>query len=290
MHILKHHAGSSDLLEPHRCTSFFALCLLLVFSGYPLLWPLCFHAFNMESYTTAHLSNCPVPSLWPCTAFCSPGICTGHQKRSNGRWAILHVVFCCICTACLQVDHVDSDVCYVHTLTICADLLLLVQPTAACDLQPDVLHNHNRIIISSMQGGRTRSIRESAWASSGPWFFYKILHFVCSRVCLRGVHRALFARCAKSRLFSTTGSHGSEGPEFCTLPPPVRVHQGFFFLSLMMLATGPRVLNSAPHGVLNWSYILLQVGGFQGSFRDKQRNNWRCVRALPALCENAPME
>ena len=29
-------------------------------------------------------------------------------------------------------------------------------------------------------------------------------------------HRALCARCAKIRLFSTTGSHGSQGPEFCT--------------------------------------------------------------------------
>ena len=44
-----------------------------------------------------------------------------------------------------------------------------------------------------------------------------------------GAHRALCARCAKSRLFSTTGSHGSQGPEFCTLPPPVLVQQGFFF-------------------------------------------------------------
>ena len=33
---------------------------------------------------------------------------------------------------------------------------------------------------------------------------------------LGGAHRALCARCAKSRLFSTTGSHGSQGPEFCT--------------------------------------------------------------------------
>ena len=31
-----------------------------------------------------------------------------------------------------------------------------------------------------------------------------------------GAHRALRARCAKSRLFSTTGSHGPQGPEFCT--------------------------------------------------------------------------
>ena len=36
-------------------------------------------------------------------------------------------------------------------------------------------------------------------------------------------------RCAKSRLFSTTGSYGSQGPEFCTLQP-LLVHQGFFFL------------------------------------------------------------
>ena len=53
----------------------------------------------------------------------------------------------------------------------------------------------------------------------------------------------------KSRLFSTNGSHGSQGPEFCTLQP-LLVHQGFLFFSLM-LATGPRVLNSAPHAVLN---------------------------------------
>ena len=67
--------------------------------------------------------------------------------------------------------------------------------------------------------------------------------------CSWGAHRALCARCAKSRLFFTTGHHGSQGPEFCTLQP-LLIHQGFFFSSLM-LATGPRVLNSAPHVVLN---------------------------------------
>ena len=30
-------------------------------------------------------------------------------------------------------------------------------------------------------------------------------------------HRSLGARCVTSRLFSTTGSHGSQGPELCTL-------------------------------------------------------------------------
>ena len=35
-------------------------------------------------------------------------------------------------------------------------------------------------------------------------------------------------RCAKSRLFFTTGSQGSQGPEFCTLQP-LLVHQGFLF-------------------------------------------------------------
>ena len=38
--------------------------------------------------------------------------------------------------------------------------------------------------------------------------------------------------------------HGSQGREFCTLQP-LLVHQEFFFSSLM-LAMGPRVLNSAP--------------------------------------------
>ena len=31
----------------------------------------------------------------------------------------------------------------------------------------------------------------------------------------KGAHRVLCTRCAKSQLFSTTGSHGSQGPEFC---------------------------------------------------------------------------
>ena len=48
----------------------------------------------------------------------------------------------------------------------------------------------------------------------------------------KGAHRALCPRCAKSWLFSTTGSHGSQGPEFCTLPPPCWYTRDFF-LSLM---------------------------------------------------------
>ena len=60
---------------------------------------------------------------------------------------------------------------------------------------------------------------------------------------------ALCPRCVKSRLFSTTGSHGSQGPEFCTLHPPCWYTRDFFVS--VMLATGPRVLNSAPHAVLN---------------------------------------
>ena len=43
-----------------------------------------------------------------------------------------------------------------------------------------------------------------------------------------GAHPALCLRCAKSQLFSTnTGSHRSQGPKFCTLPP-LLIHQGFF--------------------------------------------------------------
>ena len=48
-------------------------------------------------------------------------------------------------------------------------------------------------------------------------------------VCCEGAHRVLCARCAKSRLFSTTGSHGPQGHEFCTLQP-LLVHQGLFFV------------------------------------------------------------
>ena len=56
--------------------------------------------------------------------------------------------------------------------------------------------------------------------------------------------RTVRALCEKSAVFHH-GSHGSQGPEFCTLQP-LLVHQGFF-LSSLMLAMGPRVLNSAPY-------------------------------------------
>ena len=44
-----------------------------------------------------------------------------------------------------------------------------------------------------------------------------------------GSHRALCPRCTKGRLFFTTSSHGSQGPDYCTLQP-LLVHQGFFVL------------------------------------------------------------
>ena len=41
-------------------------------------------------------------------------------------------------------------------------------------------------------------------------------------------------------------------------------------------------------GLLNCSCMLLEVAGFQGCYWGKHRNNWRCARAVRALCENAP--
>ena len=71
-------------------------------------------------------------------------------------------------------------------------------------------------------------------------------------------HRARVAQCCESLsghtvrcARATTDSHGSQGPEFCTLQL-LLVHQGFFCLVPGgMLATGPSVLNSAPHAALN---------------------------------------
>ena len=68
----------------------------------------------------------------------------------------------------------------------------------------------------------------------------------------KGEHRALCPPCAKSRLFPTAGSHGSQGPEVGT-----------------------------SEAVLNGSCTLLSGGGLQGCSRDEQRN-------YLALCENAP--
>ena len=45
-------------------------------------------------------------------------------------------------------------------------------------------------------------------------------------------------RCAKSWLFFTTGSHGSQGPEFCTLQP-LLVHEGFFVSVTALLLLPP---------------------------------------------------
>ena len=49
--------------------------------------------------------------------------------------------------------------------------------------------------------------RGRSWADGGA---------VCAAVAREGAHRALCPRCAKRRLFSTAGSHGSQGPELCT--------------------------------------------------------------------------
>ena len=52
------------------------------------------------------------------------------------------------------------------------------------------------------------------------WIAYHLLRGfgqVLPRVsCIQGAHCALCPGCGKSRLFSTTSSHGPQGPEFCT--------------------------------------------------------------------------
>ena len=75
----------------------------------------------------------------------------------------------------------------------------------------------------------------------------------------RGAHRALCPRCAKSRLFFTTGSHGSQGPQFCTLQP-LLVHQGFFVLVWCL----PRVPGSRiVHPQCRFEWIMhAPVGGW----------------------------
>ena len=70
-----------------------------------------------------------------------------------------------------------------------------------------------------------------------------------------GTHHALCLRCAKSRLFFTNGSHGSRGPEFCTLQP-LLVRQGFLFVS--DACHGSQVPEfCTPDAVLNKSCTLL---------------------------------
>ena len=54
---------------------------------------------------------------------------------------------------------------------------------------------------------------------------------------------ALCVRCTKSRLFVNTGSHGSQGPEFCTLQP-LLVHHCWYACH-------------GSHAVLNGSCTLL---------------------------------
>ena len=60
----------------------------------------------------------------------------------------------------------------------------------------------------------------------------------------RGAHRSLCPCCAKSRLFSTTGSHG---PKVLNSAPDTPC----WYITDVVDATGPKVLNCAPDAVLN---------------------------------------
>ena len=90
--------------------------------------------------------------------------------------------------------------------------------------------------------GRTMRARVRGGGGGGNWrvqpavCFMLHIFYTLQTTHAKGYSAHLFyrgrtVRCAKSRLFSTTGSHGSQAPEFCTLhpPPPVLVHQGLFF-------------------------------------------------------------
>ena len=75
------------------------------------------------------------------------------------------------------------------------------------------------------------SVQQHSATHGNPMLFVWMCLDVVDDVCVpKGAHRALCARCAKSRLFSTLGSHGFQVPEFCTLQH-LLVHQGFSFQS-----------------------------------------------------------
>ena len=69
-----------------------------------------------------------------------------------------------------------------------------------------------------------RSCSRGGWGAFLPTLCTDCL--LCARAM--EAHCAPCPRCAKSQLFSTTGSYGYQGPEFCTLQT-LLVHQGFFF-------------------------------------------------------------
>ena len=60
-------------------------------------------------------------------------------------------------------------------------------------------------------------------------------------------------------------------------------------------AIGGRIQVPGTHGkhqmfeCLSFEWIVHDsAGGFQGCYLDNHRNDWRCARAVRALCENAP--
>ena len=61
-----------------------------------------------------------------------------------------------------------------------------------------------------------RCLSNFEWGTDGA--HWQLLSEFGAEVCIAfwGAHRALCLRCANSRLFSTTGSQGFQGPEFCT--------------------------------------------------------------------------
>ena len=92
-------------------------------------------------------------------------------------------------------------------------------------------------------------------------------------------YRALCARCAKSRPFSTTGRQFFG----CRIAAGVLEYpQDNFIVYIALFWTLDNSQNTTRlnFGLLNCSCMLLEVAGFQGCYRGKHRNNWRCARAV----------
>ena len=68
----------------------------------------------------------------------------------------------------------------------------------------------NQPVPDTPQGGATKGL------VNGEQQYSHTSYSNTTAPCTMGAHRALCPRCAKSRLSSTAGSHGSQGPEFRT--------------------------------------------------------------------------
>ena len=161
-----------------------------------------FVKFNVRQGRDNCVSDVQSPKRGWCGPMSSRRAHASFGARVSGQWQV-HVGFHldaisqphpCLCLHASMHSSLCSHACFrYNTYTLCVPIQSETDRRTDCAVP-----------------------RQRLWSSLISCFAFCFC--TSDRVCMSfssGAHHALCARCAKSRLFSTTGSHGSQGPEFC---------------------------------------------------------------------------